>query len=359
MVEGLYLHIPFCVSKCPYCDFASFVLEPSKEYLELLKRELELYRDVSFNLRSIYLGGGTPSLYATELWRDFFKNIKTEEVKEITMECNPESYTKGDFEELFQLGINRLSFGIQSFLEKNLRFLGREHSPNKGIKAVLEAKQAGFENINIDLIYGLPRQTIQDLKEELKVVKDLPITHLSAYLLTPYEDTLFGRLWQKGELKLPSDEQIEEMFFFLSEELSSMEFEHYEISNFAKEGYRCVHNLLYWSHREFLGIGVSAWSFIGKKRFGNHRSLEKYKEALLQGKRPIERWEVLEGEDLLKDYLFVALRTKDGVPKEMLPSIPEHLRDFFLEEQDRLRLSKRGWLLINQILLELWVLADP
>jgi oxygen-independent coproporphyrinogen-3 oxidase len=270
------------------------------------------------------------------------------------MECNPESYKREDFEGLLELGINRLSFGVQSFLEKNLQFLGRWHSPKEGIRAVLEAKSAGFENLSIDLIYGLPGQTLQDLREELKVIKDLPITHLSAYLLTPYEDTLFGHLWQKGQLRLPSDGQIEEMFLFLSEELSSMGFEHYEISNFAKEGYRCAHNLLYWSHREFLGLGVSAWSFINKKRFGNYRNLEKYKRAVLQGEKPIEMEEMLEGEELLKDYLFVALRTRDGVPKEVLPNIPDHIREFFLEEGDRVRLSKRGWLLINEILLELW-----
>jgi len=150
------------------------------------------------------------------------------------------------------------------------------------------------------------------------------------------------------------------MFLFLSEELSSMGFEHYEISNFAKEGYRCAHNLLYWSHREFLGLGVSAWSFINKKRFGNYRNLEKYKRAVLQGEKPIEMEESLEGEELLKDYLFVALRTRDGVPKEMLPNIPDHIREFFLEEGDRVRLSKKGWLLINEILLELWdEVANP
>jgi len=360
MIEGLYIHIPFCANKCPYCDFVSFVSEPSKEYLELLKRELELYKDLPFDLKTVYLGGGTPSLYPTKLWREFFKDIDTRGVKEITMECNPEGYKREDFEGLLELGINRLSFGVQSFLEKNLRFLGRWHSPKEGIRAILEAKSAGYENLSIDLIYGLPGQTIQDLREELKVIKDLPITHLSAYLLTPYEDTLFGHLWQKGELKLPSDGQIEEMFLFLSEELSSMGFEHYEISNFAKEGYRCTHNLLYWSHKEFLGLGVSAWSFINKKRFGNYRNLEKYKRAVLQGEKPIEMEETLEGEELLKDYLFVALRTRDGVPKEVLPNIPDHIREFFLEEGDRVRLSKRGWLLINEILLELWdEVANP
>jgi len=360
MVEGLYIHIPFCANKCPYCDFVSFVSEPSKEYLELLRRELELFKDLPFDLKTIYLGGGTPSLYPTKLWREFFKDLDTRGVKEITMECNPESYKREDFEELLELGINRLSFGVQSFLEKNLQFLGRWHSPKESIRAVLEAKSAGFENLSIDLIYGLPGQTIRDLREELKIVKDLPITHLSAYLLTPYEDTLFGHLWQKGQLRLPSDVQIEEMFLFLSDELSSMGFEHYEISNFAKEGYRCAHNLLYWSHREFLGLGVSAWSFINKKRFGNYRNLEKYKRAVLQGEKPIEMEEMLEGEELLKDYLFVALRTRDGVSREVLPNIPDHIREFFLEEGDRVRLSKRGWLLINEILLELWnEVANP
>jgi len=349
MVEGLYFHIPFCSSKCPYCDFVSFVSDPSEEYLELLKLELKLYQELDFNVKTIYFGGGTPSLVSTELWKKFFKSLDLKDVQEITIECNPEDYEEKDFQELLSLGVNRLSFGVQSFLEKNLKFLGRKHSPKRSLQAIEQAHSSGFKNINIDIIYGLPNQSLRDLKEEINIVKDLPITHLSAYLLTPYEDTLFGELWKKGNLELPCDEKVEEMFLYLSEELSSMGFDHYEISNFAKEGYECKHNLLYWTHREFLGLGVSAWSFVNKIRFGNYRSMQAYKNAVLKSIRPVEREEVLKGEDLIKDYLFVALRTKYGVSKQMLKLIPESLREFFIEEEEKWRLSKKGWLLMNEI----------
>ncbi|WP_448587428.1 radical SAM family heme chaperone HemW [Thermocrinis sp.] len=353
MVEGLYFHIPFCSNKCPYCDFVSFVSAPSEEYLDLLKREIELYSDLEFDLRTIYFGGGTPSLVPVQLWKRFFKLLNLEGVQEITIECNPENYRREDFEELLSLGVNRLSFGVQSFSERNLRFLGRWHSSVDSIRAVHQAHLAGFENISIDLIYGLPGQGLRELKEELKVVKDLPITHLSAYLLTPYEDTLFGKLWQQGELKLPSDQEIEEMFLFLSDELSSMGFIHYEISNFAKEGFECKHNLIYWTHREFLGLGVSAWSFVNRRRFGNYKNLELYKNSLLKGVKPVDKEEVLEGEELLKDYFFVALRTRYGVPRSFLNSVPEELREFFFEDEHSIRLTKRGWLLINEVLIKL------
>ena len=186
MVEGLYIHIPFCSNKCPYCDFVSFVCKPSEDYLDLLKRELELYKDLDFDLKTIYFGGGTPSLISTELWKKFFSFLDLKGVQEITIECNPEDYQTQDFEELLALGVNRLSFGVQSFQSKNLKLLGRLHSPQASIKAIHQAKRAGFENISIDIIFGLPGQKVEDLKEELKVIKDLPITHLYAKLLNPY-----------------------------------------------------------------------------------------------------------------------------------------------------------------------------
>ncbi|MCX8164719.1 MAG: radical SAM family heme chaperone HemW [Aquificaceae bacterium] len=359
MVKGLYFHIPFCSHKCPYCDFLSIVAPDANhgEYLSLLLKELELYQDLEFDLRSIYLGGGTPSIVRPELYADFFerlsKHVNLSGVREISLECNPENYSLEDFRLLKMLGFNRISLGVQSLREEGLKALGRLHGVEDCLKSLDRAQRAGFDNINIDLIYGYQGQSFQELQRELDMLASLPVTHVSFYLLTPYEDTVFGRLYQKGLLELPADEVIASMYQLIGERLEDMGFVHYEVSNFALAGYECLHNMLYWTHEEFLGLGASAWSFIEGVRFGNSKSLKVYTQKVMSGQKPVAYQEKLEGKESLYDYIFVALRTRRGVEKSLIGEVPEGLEDFFEVEGDRFRLNRRGMLLINEVLLRL------
>ncbi|RMH06483.1 MAG: radical SAM family heme chaperone HemW [Aquificota bacterium] len=358
MVKALYFHIPFCRYKCPYCDFVSFVdpFADHGEYMNLLLKEAKLYSELEVKAESLYFGGGSPSLVKPKLYERFLSELlklfDLGEVREVSIECNPEDYTLEDFKSLKSLGFNRISFGVQSLRDEGLKALGRLHSVEDALRAVERAHKAGFENINIDLIFGYPSQTLKDLKEELKLALSLPIKHLSCYLLTPYEDTRFGELYRKGELSLPSQDLIGEMYETIADTLEGAGFVHYEVSNFALEGYECRHNLAYWSHEDFLGFGVSAWSFIKPVRFGNTKNIKTYKQSILEGKKPVEYREELTGKELLYDYLFVALRTNRGVPEGLL-SPPKELEDFFERHQGRLRLNRKGFLLINDVLLKI------
>ena len=359
MVKGLYIHIPFCSYKCPYCDFVS-IIDPGadhEEYLDLILEELKLYKDLNLRLKTIYFGGGTPSLVNPRLYAAFLKKlsdfIDISRVEEISIECNPENYKLEDYRFLREIGFNRISLGGQSLREEGLKALGRHHSVRDVYNALRLAHKAGFENINLDIIYGYPSQTLKDLQQEISQLKYLPLTHLSFYLLTPYEDTQIGQLYSKGLLELPKENTIADMYNLICDALDAMGFLHYEISNFALPGYECKHNLLYWTHEEFLGLGVSAWSFVGDVRFGNTRNIKLYKDLIKEGKKPVEYQEKLEEREKLFDYFFVALRTRRGIEKNLLPEIPESLRDFFEEEGDRWRLNRRGMLLINDILLYL------
>ncbi|MDW8095578.1 MAG: radical SAM family heme chaperone HemW [Aquificaceae bacterium] len=359
MVKALYFHIPFCSYKCPYCDFTSFV-EPSadyKAYLNLLLKELELYANLSFQVKTIYFGGGTPSLIKPELYQWFLKRLSTlvplSEVEEITIECNPENYGLEEYKKLRDIGFNRVSVGVQSLREEGLRALGRLHSVEDALKSLDYAHRAGFDNLNADFIYGYSGQGIEELKQELELLAELPLSHVSFYLLTPYEDTQFGHLYQKGLFKLPDEDTIADMFELIADRLESLGFVHYEVSNFSKPGYECKHNMFYWTQEEFLGLGTSAWSFVGDVRFGNTKNIKLYAEKVMAGIRPVEQEERLQDLEKLYDYIFVALRTKKGVDKRLLGELPESFLELFEEDHGRLRLNRKGMLLINEVLLSL------
>ncbi len=366
MVKALYIHIPFCHHKCPYCDFVSFTSYSQPEtYLDLLLKEFSLYADLEYHLKTLYLGGGTPSIIKPKTYTRFLENLSRlcdlTGIEELTIECNPEDYTKEDFKVLRDIGFNRVSVGAQSFTKKGLETLGRLHTPERALKCVEDAYSAGFENINVDIIYGYHGQSLEDLEEDLKVIEGLPIKHASFYLLTPYEDTLVGHMYRKGLITLPNEELVEKMFFLIHHTMKALGFEHYEISNYSKEGYECKHNLTYWNHEEFLGIGVSAWSFIGGERWGNARNLELYTRMIQRGQKAIVERERLRGVDLFKDYLFVKLRTSEGVPKSAFPrwrEMLERMGEFFEEQGDRIRLNLKGMLLLNEILLRVFKLVE-
>ena len=314
-IRALYVHIPFCVRKCNYCDFFSLNLTENKihadAYLHLLQQELDSYGN-SFDfscLDSLYIGGGTPTIYPRlidlVLWLKASLDISG--VAEITVEANPCTLDKNLLRELKQAGVNRLSLGVQSFDDELLTEMGRLHSGSGAVAAVTEARKAGFDNISIDLMYGLPKQTMGVWRETLMQAVSLSVRHISVYGLSIHEDTPWGELMQKGMLASAEDSLHVEMMAYAAEFLSARGFEHYEISNFALPGCRSRHNQSYWRRLNYLGLGAAAASCIESRRFknadGDYFSAPPFSREV----------ETLSREQVLAEAVFLQLRMSDGV----------------------------------------------
>jgi oxygen-independent coproporphyrinogen-3 oxidase len=369
-MKGIYIHIPFCAKKCPYCDFYSAVgVDFLKEkYIAALRAELEVFSNL-YDLsavKTLYFGGGTPSSLPPSLYESFFKYlsefISLENLEEITIEVNPESYSLEDFKTLRGLGFNRISLGVQSFDDETLKVLGRTHDAKTSLVALENIHRAGFENISVDLIWGVPEQTPERLRGEFEVLKNTPAVHLSAYKLTLYEDTPLYRLARRGRFKLPTEGEIEKLYYTLLEEAERLGFERYEISNFAKgRRYFSKHNLLYWRLEPFLGLGASAWSFDGKRRWANPRPVERYLEKLKNPARSAgvdfiaEEIVELDERELLKERIIMGLRTTEGVERGLVEDkLPkEYLEEFFTLRGDRIAFNDRGFLVSNYLLSEI------
>lgn len=318
---SLYFHIPFCTKKCPYCHF--FVIrdnEPQKNLLlEMFFKELSLLnipKDKS--LVSIYFGGGTPSLFEPERIKKLLDYIDSNILKipsncEITLEANPENVTLEKMIGFKQAGINRVSLGVQSLHDRSLIQIGRTHSASRAIEAIFHVKHAGIDNISIDLMYDRPNQTLEDWKDELKSLKDLPITHLSLYNMTIEEGSAYKRMEAKIRKQMPEDELSSKLYQTALDELACCGFERYEISAFAKGKQRSIHNLGYWQGRDFYGLGPSAFSYIDKKRFKNVSNFPKYVEKIRDGLSAVDFEESLEPEASLREMLAIGLRVKEGV----------------------------------------------
>ncbi len=365
MIKGLYIHIPFCNIKCPYCDFTSITLYDEnifKSYIEILKKELTFYQNENIKFETVYFGGGTPSILRTDYIEEILNFIRNNfniiKNPEITLEVNPKTYRYEDFLHLREIGVNRVSIGSQSFLEKNLKLLGRNHLAEDTFETVEDTLKAGIKNINLDLIYGIQGQSLKELEKDLEIYTSLEITHISAYMLTAYNETPLGKLVKKGEFKLPTDEELEEMYLLIIKFLKEKEFYHYELSNWAKEGYKCKHNLFYWENVNFLGIGVSAWSYIGNVRFGNTKNLFEYMEKVKDGVKPVLFREKLGERDLINERIMLGLRLTKGIDKNLIKNkqnLIEELKNEKLieEEKGKIKLSPKGFLLSNYIISKL------
>jgi oxygen-independent coproporphyrinogen III oxidase len=317
--SGLYIHIPFCLSKCHYCDFYSVTsLSAVPDFLDALFKEMEVYRNRFGPFDTVYIGGGTPSLLSPQQLGSILEqaqiNFEFISDREINIETNPADLDRCLLESMRKIGINRINIGAQSFDERVLGFLGRRHSVKQAISAVEAARKAGFHNVGLDLIFGVPGQNMDSWLDTLKQAVTFSPEHLSCYQLTLEEKTPLGRRCQAGEFSLPGEELQFDFFMKTSEFLQDAGYIHYEVSNFARETeYASRHNQKYWDHSPYLGLGPAAHSFQSDQRWWNHRPLDQYHAALSAGNLPVEETEMLTMEQLRLEALYLGLRTKKGI----------------------------------------------
>ena len=317
-MSAIYIHIPFCKQACFYCDFHfSTSLKKKGELISCLIKEIEIRKDElqSQIIETIYFGGGTPSVLSVDevqlLIDAVYLNHRVVENPEITLEANPDDLSEEKIIELSKSPINRLSIGVQSFFEKDLKLMNRAHNSEEAKKCLSVATQY-FENISVDLIYGIPDCTNEEWRENIQTALSFGVPHISSYALTVEEKTALDTLIKKGKIKNVDDEKAQEQFHILIEELDKAGFVHYELSNFGKQGFFSKNNTAYWVGKSYLGIGPSAHSFDGKTRSWNVRNNTKYIKSIQENKLPIER-ETLTKKDGYNEYVMTGLRTILGV----------------------------------------------
>lgn len=328
-LPGLYIHIPFCKTKCPYCDFFSLTeTDQIPPFLAALDAEARLYRDQFPAFDTLYLGGGTPSWLSEAHFAALMKILQhhftfTPE-SEITLEANPDDITGEKLNLWRDLGFNRLSLGAQSFDEAELRFLGRRHTVAQTLSAIDCIRAAGFANLGLDLIYGLPGQTLPAWRRTLETAVQINSEHLSCYQLTLALDTPLGREAACGGLIPLVEEAQREFFLFTDRFLTRHGYLHYEVANFARgEASLCRHNYKYWTRVPYLGLGPAAHSFDGRRRWWNYASVKQYCASLNKGESPVAGAETLTSEQIRLEILYLGFRTREGVP---LAVINEHPR---------------------------------
>lgn len=349
----LYIHIPFCKQACYYCDFHfSTNLEKKASMITSLCREMEIRKDYlqSNVLETIYFGGGTPSLLTANDLKILFKNIRSNFIiapdAEITLEANPDDLSIENLSIFQEQGINRLSIGVQSFDANHLKFMNRAHNSDEAYKCIESAKKLGFDNLSLDIIYGIPAESHQILERDLSILHDFGINHISAYCLTVEPKTIFGN-WVKTKKMAPIDDQFaSEQFEIVMGKLSSWNYEQYEISNFARNNAYSKHNASYWKGKPYLGIGPSAHSFNGESRQNNIANNSAYLKGIVSNSLNFEA-EILTIQEKTNEYLMTTLRTSWGANIDQLNS----LSDGLFSQKNQTILQKyidKNWLIMNQ-----------
>lgn len=311
-----YVHIPFCTQICYYCDFSKVFIknQPVDDYLQALIREFESY-DIE-QLRTLYIGGGTPTSITAQqldyLLTNLTKHLDLSVLEEFTIEANPGDLTDDKIEVLKKSAVNRVSLGVQTFNDKQLKRIGRSHNEAQIYSTIDHLKTAGFDNISIDLIYALPGQTMEDVKENVAKAIALDIPHLSLYSLILEHHTVFMNKMRRGKLNLPQEDLEAEMFEYIIAELEANGFEHYEISNFTKPGFESRHNLMYWDNAEYYGVGAGASGYLNGVRYRNRGPIQHYLKAVSEGNARLSE-EVLTKDEMMEEELFLGLRKKSGV----------------------------------------------
>jgi oxygen-independent coproporphyrinogen-3 oxidase len=374
-MAGLYIHIPFCRQACRYCDFFfSVSLRYVDTLVSSLVKELEIRaRELpDAPLETLYLGGGTPSVLSENHLGEILKAVHERftfmEGSEWTIECNPDDLSPAFLSQLKKLGFNRLSIGIQSFHQRDLELMRRSHTASQAEQCVREAASAGFQNITVDLIYGIPEQSQKEWEHNIHKALSLPLSHISAYHLTFEPGTVFNHWRKKGRLLPVHEEESLMQYKTLRKRLLESGFEHYEISNFARPNRRSAHNLMYWSGKPYLGLGPSAHSYDGTRRSWNVSSLKTYLEGVASNIPPRET-EKMNSEEQYHDYLITSLRTKWGVdPLYIKETFGAELSNRFhinsqpflekgsmhIREEDHVAIHPDHWLIADHILRELF-----
>jgi oxygen-independent coproporphyrinogen-3 oxidase len=372
-MAGLYIHIPFCLRKCPYCDFYSTEAgaEPLQAYPQLLTRHLEWAAEHGWQhpVDTIYFGGGTPSLLPAEAVRIIIEEIdrhySVADDVEISLEANPGTVCLERLRGYRSAGVNRLSLGLQTGSDRLLRVLGRLHDRSQGLEAYAAARQAGFENISLDLMFALPGQSREDLEGDLQTYLDLGPEHLSCYGLTAEPATALHARVASGALSLPDEDQYADSFMLLHNRLNAAGFRHYEIANYARDGFDCRHNAGYWMRRPYLGVGAGAHSFLDDSwgsRWQVAGDLPGYRQALQTGQDPMTCLETFGYESALSETIYLALRTRRGITdsdlqqrfgctlQERFPQAIETCGEWLQKDAGRWSLTPQGWLLFDRLI---------
>lgn len=378
---SIYIHIPFCVSKCAYCDFVStrigeFELnEGIKAYIEALKLEIESYKDLLSEslIETIYFGGGTPSAIDGRYVRDIIELLKSRakqhERVEITVEVNPGTLNQEKMNHYLSAGVNRISMGLQTTNDSLLTAVGRIHSTNDFLTSYNALKEAGFQNLSLDLMFGLPGQTIQDIERAIQLVSTLKPMHVSAYGLKIEEGTPLFHAYEAGRVTLPDEVTERDMYHLIVSSLEKIGIEQYELSNFAVPGYESRHNLTYWKNRPYLGLGVSSHSKIDDRRFSNASEIVKYVDALKNGKSAIVETDIIDRDEDLFETIILGLRLNEGIDMSAISSaynvdfksryetvIVKCIQDdLVIVQGHHLKLTERGRDLANQVFLDFMI----
>ncbi|NHN30961.1 radical SAM family heme chaperone HemW [Paenibacillus agricola] len=321
--EALYIHIPFCTNKCHYCDFNSYILkgQPVMDYLDALEREME--QTVRLlppgQIQTIFVGGGTPTVLLPDQMESFLKRVHTyfpdkSAQLEFTMEANPGTTDLEKLQAMKEGGVNRISFGVQSFDNALLEGIGRIHNTDDVYRSIENARQVGFSNMSIDLMFGLPNQTMAAMKDSIDKALELELPHYSIYGLKVEENTLFHNLYQKNLLPLPDEDDELDMFLLIMKRLQAAGYGQYEISNFAKPGAESRHNSMYWLNRSYYGLGAGAHGYMHGKRHVNIKGVQAYIDATYKGRPLLEENEISE-QEAIEDFMMVGLRLLQGVKR--------------------------------------------
>ncbi len=374
---SIYIHIPFCYSKCYYCDFNSSTKDNKniEKYIKYLKKEIDIYSEtlMNYKLKTIFFGGGTPSFidekYIEEILLHIYSKIDISDLTEVTIESNPRTLSLEKLNTYKRAGVNRISLGVQTLNDKLLKTIGRTHTSDDFYNTYDLLKEVGFKNINVDIMFNLPGQKKSDLLDTLKKMVDLDVTHISLYSLSIEEGTPFYEMEERGEISLSSEDIEREMYHESIEFLEENEYPQYEISNFSKSGYECIHNLAYWRLKPYIGLGLSAHSNINSTRHGNVSSFNSYFKCIDNNELPIdqETKENIDRDMKVAEYIMLGLRLNEGIEKSEFKNrygidVEDAFKgklekfkkdDLIIEDKETLKLTDKGLDVCNLIFVEI------